>query len=77
METPLMKNKLTILMAALLMATTLGLSNAQPASANGATSTRNIIIGAAVLAGLIFSSNGYDQYGYDRSGFDRDGYRCR
>ena len=52
-----MKNKLTILMAALLMVTTLGLSNAQPARADGVTSTRNIILGAAALAGILISSN--------------------
>jgi hypothetical protein len=45
-------------MAALLMVTTLGLSNAQPARADGATSTRNIILGVAALAtGLIISNN--------------------
>jgi hypothetical protein len=53
-----MQKRLTILMAALLMLTTLGLSNIQPARADGAASTRNLLLGAAAIAaGFIISNN--------------------
>lgn len=53
-----MQKRFTILMAALLMVATLGLSNVQPARADGAASTRNLLLGAAAIAaGFIISNN--------------------
>jgi hypothetical protein len=53
-----MTKALRTTMAAVLAATTLGLANVQPARADGAASTRNIILGAAALvAGVAIESN--------------------
>ncbi len=53
-----MTNALRTTMAAVLAAATLGLANVQPARADGAASTRNIIIGAAALAaGVAIEAN--------------------
>jgi hypothetical protein len=50
-------NKLQLILAGLAAAATLSLSAVAPASADGAASTRNIILGAAAIAGLAIESN--------------------
>jgi hypothetical protein len=50
-------NKLSLALAAIAAAATLSLSTMAPASADGAASTRNIIIGAAAIAGIAIESN--------------------
>jgi hypothetical protein len=50
-------SKLQLTLAALAAAGTLGLSTMAPASADGAASTRNIIFGAAAIAGLAIEAN--------------------
>ena len=50
-------NKLQVILAGLVAAGTLSLSAVAPASADSAASTRNIILGAAAIAGLAIESN--------------------
>ena len=50
-------NKLQLTLAALAAAGTLSLSTMAPASADSAASTRNIILGAAAIAGIAIESN--------------------
>jgi len=50
-------NKLQLTLAALAAAGTLSLTTMAPASADGAASTRNIIFGAAAIAGIAIESN--------------------
>lgn len=50
-------NKLQLSLAALATAGTVSLSTMAPASADSAASTRNIILGAAAIAGLAIESN--------------------
>src|SRR5664279_2989318 len=50
-------NKLQLTLAAVAAAGTLSLSTMAPAYADGAASTRNILLGAAALAGIAIESN--------------------
>jgi hypothetical protein len=50
-------NKLQLTLAAVAAAGTLSLSTMAPASADSAASTRNIILGAAALAGIAIEAN--------------------
>jgi hypothetical protein len=50
-------NKLQLTLAALAAAGTLSLTTMAPASADSAASTRNIILGAAAIAGIAIESN--------------------
>jgi len=50
-------NKLQLTLAALAAAGTLSLSTMAPASADQAASTRNIILGAAAIAGIAIEAN--------------------
>ena len=50
-------NKLQLVVAALATAGTLSLTTMAPASADSAASTRNIILGAAAIAGIAIESN--------------------
>ncbi len=50
-------NKLQLTLATLAAAGTLSLSTMAPASADSAASTRNIILGAAAIAGLAIEAN--------------------